>query len=49
MVPYQPSQRCIVVDEPHAGGEDSPVGNPMGAVLGLEQSRTPGDWVREAG
>ena len=46
LAPYQPSQRYLVVDERHAGTEDLPVRNLMGAVLGLEQSRTPEDLVR---
>ena len=49
LAPYQPSQRYLVVDERHVGAEDLPVGNLMGAVLGLEQSRGPGDLVRVAG
>ena len=47
--PYQPSQRYVVVDERHVGVEDLPASNLMAAVLGLEQSRTPGDLVRVAG
>ena len=49
LAPYQPSQRYLVVDERHVGAEDLPEGNLMGAVLGLEQGRTPGDlvWVVE--
>ena len=46
LAPYQPSQRYLVVDERHVGAEDLPVRNLMGAVLGLEQSRGPGDLVR---
>ena len=46
LAPYQPSQRYLVVDERHVGAEDLPEGNLMGAVLGLEQGRTPGDLVR---
>ena len=46
--PYQPSQRYIVVDERHVGAEDLPASNLMSAVLGLEQSRTPGDLARVA-
>ena len=49
LAPYQPSQRYVVVDERHVGAEDLPVRNLMGAVLGLEQSRTPEDVVRVAG
>ena len=47
--PYQPSQRYIVVDERRVGAEDLPGRNLMAAVLGLEQSRTPGDLLRVAG
>ena len=47
--PYQPSQRYIVVDERHVGAEDLPASNLMRAVLGLEQSRAPGDLARVAG
>ena len=47
--PYQSSQRYLVVDERHEGTEDLPVGNLMGAVLGLEQSRGPEDLERVAG
>ena len=47
--PYQPSQRYVVVDERHVGVEDLPASNLMAAVLGLEQSRTPGDLLRVAG
>ena len=46
LAPYQPSQRYLVVDERHAGAEDLPGRNLMGAVLGLEQSRGPGDLVQ---
>ena len=49
LAPYQPSQRYYVVDERHVGAEDLPASNLMAAVLGLEQSRTPGDVVRVAG
>ena len=49
LAPYQPSQRYYVVDERHVGAEDLPGTNLMAAVLGLEQSRTPGDVVRVAG
>ena len=50
LAPYQPSQRYLVVDERHVGAEDFPSeGNLMGAVLGLEQSRGPGDLLRVAG
>ena len=49
LAPYQPSQRYIVVDERHVGAEDLPASNLMAAVLGLEQSRTPGDLARVAG
>ncbi len=49
LAPYQPSQRYHVVDERHVGAEDLPASNLMAAVLGLEQSRTPGDVVRVAG
>ena len=49
LAPYQPSQRYVVVDERHVGTEDLPGRNLMGAVLGLEQSRTPGDLLRVAG
>ena len=42
-------QRYYVVDERHVGAEDLPASNLMAAVLGLEQSRTPGDVVRVAG
>ena len=49
LAPYQPSQRYVVVDERHVGAEDLPGRNLMGAVLGLEQSRTPEDVVRVAG
>ena len=49
LAPYQPSQRYHVVDERHVGAEDLPGTNLMAAVLGLEQSRTPGDVVRVAG
>ena len=46
LAPYQPSQRYLVVDERHAGAEDLPGRNLMGAVLGLEQSRGPEDLER---
>ena len=46
LAPYQPSQRYLVVDERHVGAEDLPGRNLMGAVLGLEQSRTPEDLER---
>ena len=49
LAPYQPSQRYVVVDERHVGAEDLPGRNLMGAVLGLEQSRTPDDLLRVAG
>ena len=49
LAPYQPSQRYLVVDERHVGAEDLPARNLMGAVLGLEQSRGPGDLVRVVG
>ena len=49
LAPYQPSQRYLVVDERHEGAEDLPEGNLMAAVLGLEQSRGPGDLVRVVG
>ena len=50
LAPYQPSQRYLVVDERHVGAEDFPSErNLMGAVLGLEQSRGPGDLLRVAG
>ena len=49
LAPYQPSQCYHVVDERHVGAEDLPASNLMAAVLGLEQSRTPGDVVRVAG
>ena len=49
LAPYQPSQRYVVVDERHVGAEDLPGRNLMGAVLGLEQSRTPEDLLRVAG
>ena len=48
LAPYQPSQRYVVVDERHVGTEDLPGRNLMGAVLGLEQSRTPDDLLRVA-
>ena len=49
LAPYQPSQRYLVVDERHVGTEDLPVGNLMGAVLGLEQRCGPEDLERVAG
>ena len=49
LAPYQPSQRYLVVDERHVGAEDLPGRNLMVAVLGLEQSRGPGDLVRVVG
>ena len=49
LAPYQPSQRYVVIDERHVGVEDLPASNLMVAVLGLEQSRTPGDLLRVVG
>ena len=48
LAPYQPSQRYLVIEEQHVAADAVPSGNLMGAVIGLEQSRTPADLVRVA-
>ena len=48
LAPYQPAQRYLVIEEQHVAADAVPSGNLMGAVIGLEQSRTPADLVRVA-
>lgn len=48
LVPCQPSQRSLVVDEQHALADDLPHGNLMRGVVGFEQSRTPDELARTA-
>ena len=43
LVPCQPSQRYVVVDERHVEADDLPGHNLMTAVVRLEQSRSPAD------
>ena len=46
LAPYQPSQRYLVLDERHVARDDLSGDNLMGAVIGLEQSRSPADLVK---
>ena len=48
LVPCQPSQRSLVVDERHMVADDLPYGNLMRGVVGFEQSRTPDELARTA-
>lgn len=49
LVPYQPAQRSLLLDERHVAVDDLPLGNLMRAVIGFEQSRTPADIVQVVG
>ena len=49
LVPYQPSQRSLVLDERSTVADHLPSGNLMRGVVGFEQSRTPEDLLRAAG
>ena len=46
LVPYQPAQRYVVLDERRVRSDDAPEGNLMAAVAALEQSRSPEDLRR---
>ena len=46
LVPYQPAQRFLVLDERHVGDDDLPRDNLIAAIVGLEQSRSPADLMR---
>ena len=48
LVPYQPSQRSLVLDERHVVADDLPTDNLMRGVVGFEQSRTPDELARVA-
>ena len=48
LVPHQPSQRSLVLDERRVVADDLPPGNLLRGVVGFEQSRTPGDLARAA-
>ena len=48
LAPYQPSQRTLVLDERRVAADDLPDGNLMRGVVGIEQSRSPGDLARAA-
>ena len=48
LLPCQPSQRSLLLDERHAPVDDLPLGNLMRAVVAFEQSRTAGDLARAA-
>ena len=49
LLPYQPSQRHVVLDERRASADDRQLRRLTRAVVLLEQSRSPGDLVRVAG
>ncbi len=48
LAPYQPAQRYLVIEEQHVAADEVPSDNLMGAVIGLEQSRTEADLIRVA-
>ena len=48
LLPCQPSQRSLLLDERHGRVDDLPLGNLMRAVVAFEQSRTTGDLARAA-
>ena len=48
LVPCQPSQRSLVLDERRVAADDLPAGNLMRGVVGFEQSRGPDDLARAA-
>ena len=48
LLPCQPSQRSLLLDERRVAADDLPLDNLMRAVVGLEQSRTPADMARVA-
>ena len=48
LLPCQPSQRSLLLDERHARVDDLPLGNLMRAVVAFERSRTTGDLARAA-
>ena len=48
LAPYQPAQRCFVLDERRVEADDLPSRNRMSAVVGLEQSRSLSDVARVA-
>ena len=48
LLPCQPSQRSLLLDERHARVDDLPLGNLMRAVVAFEQSRTAGDLAQAA-
>ena len=48
LVPYQPSQRSLVLDERRVVADDLPTDNLMRGVVGFEQSRTPDELARVA-
>ena len=43
LVPYQPSQRSLLLDERHVAVDDLPLQNLIRGVVGFEQSRTPAE------
>ena len=49
LVPCQPAQRSLLLDEQRVAVDDLPLRNLMRAVVGFEQSRTPADLAREPG
>ena len=49
LLPYQPSQRHVVLDERRASADDRQLRRLTRAVVLLEQSRSPGDLARVAG
>ena len=49
LVPYQPSQRSLVVDERRVLADDLPPDNLMRGVVGFEQAATPEDLASAAG
>ena len=48
LAPYQPAQRYLVIEERHVAADEVPSDNLMGAVIGLEQSRTAADLIQVA-
>ena len=48
LVPYQPSQRSLLLDERHVAVDDLPLQNLIRGVVGFEQSRTPTDIAQVA-
>ena len=48
LLPCQPSQRSLLLDERHAPVDDLPLGNLMWAVVAFERSRTTGGLARAA-